>query len=74
MFRIECYDMLNRNTPTFVKALISWATWSRSFGMNLAPQFSITKKPQLALRLIYLWAHLGSNQAPTDYESVALTE
>ena len=21
-----------------------------------------------------LWAHLGSNQAPTDYESVALTE
>lgn len=20
------------------------------------------------------WAHLGSNQAPTDYESVALTE
>ncbi len=24
--------------------------------------------------LILLWAHLESNQAPTDYESVALTE
>ena len=22
----------------------------------------------------FLWAHLESNQAPTDYESVALTE
>ena len=23
---------------------------------------------------LFLWAHLESNQAPTDYESVALTE
>ena len=22
----------------------------------------------------FLWAHLGSNQGPTDYESVALTD
>ena len=24
--------------------------------------------------LIFKWAHLGSNQGPTDYESVALTD
>ena len=28
----------------------------------------------LAKSLIFKWAHLESNQAPTDYESVALTE
>jgi hypothetical protein len=27
-----------------------------------------------ALKRAVLWSHLESNQAPTDYESVALTE
>ncbi len=35
------------------------------------------KKKHLAAKmakcLIMKWAHLGSNQGPTDYESVALT-
>ena len=28
----------------------------------------------LKINTLNLWAHLESNQAPTDYESVALTE
>lgn len=33
------------------------------------------KKPHSTnVAFLLLWAHLGSNQAPTDYESVALTE
>ncbi len=31
-------------------------------------------KKSCVLQDFFLWAHLESNQAPTDYESVALTE
>lgn len=30
--------------------------------------------PHAIIQDILMWAHLESNQAPTDYESVALTE
>ena len=33
-----------------------------------------TGKPALKANFPVWWAHLGSNQAPTDYESVALTD
>lgn len=35
---------------------------------------SITKKGSSFLILKPLWAHLGSNQGPPDYESGALTD
>ena len=34
----------------------------------------IKKELHFCNSLTFKWAHLGSNQAPTDYESVALTE
>ncbi|GEM_PF-2776151 len=44
---------------------------------SLVSQNMITikrNKEKKEAKTSFLWAHLGSNQAPTDYESVALTE
>jgi hypothetical protein len=43
---------------------------------NVCKLFANKKDSQVLSRksLIFKWAHLESNQAPTDYESVALTE
>ncbi len=52
-----------------LKALLVAETNIQSFSQH------IEKQKRHCFHSVFLsWAHLGSNQAPTDYESVALTE
>ena len=55
--------------------LVLFSTFLALFG-SFQPKNKAIKKPSKAIYLLgfKLWSHLESNQAPTDYESVALTE